>query len=42
MKMVVAVIRPEKVEGVLNALEEHDVPGVTITEVSGRGEQGGI
>ena len=42
MKMVVAVIRPEKVEGVLEALEEHNVPGVTITEVRGRGEQGGI
>ncbi len=42
MKMIVAIIRPEKVEGVLQALEENSIPGVTITEVSGRGEQGGI
>lgn len=42
MKMIVAIIRPEKVEGVLDALEENNVPGVTITEVLGRGEQGGI
>lgn len=40
--MVVAVIRPEKVDDVLDALENIEVPGVTITNVSGRGEQGGI
>jgi len=37
-----AVIRPEKVDDVLNALEQNNIPGVTITEVLGRGEQGGI
>ena len=42
MKMVVAVIRPEKVDDVVDALEAVNVPGVTITDVRGRGEQGGI
>ena len=42
MKMIMAVIRPEKVDDVLNALEQNNIPGVTITEVLGRGEQGGI
>ena len=42
MKMVVAVIRPEKEDDVVDALEAVNVPGVTITDVSGRGEQGGI
>ena len=42
MKMVVAVIRPEKVDDVVDALEAVNVPGVTITDVRGRGEQGGV
>lgn len=42
MKMITAIIRPEKVDEVLNALEENNVPGVTITNVFGRGEQGGV
>ena len=42
MKMVGAVIRPEKVDDVVDALEAVNVPGVTITDVRGRGEQGGI
>ena len=42
MKMIVAVIRPEKVDDVVDALEEVNIPGVTITDVRGRGEQGGI
>ena len=42
MKMIVAVIRSEKVDDVVDALEEVNVPGVTITDVRGRGEQGGI
>lgn len=40
--MVTAIIRPEKVDEVLDAFEKHNVPGVTITNVLGRGEQGGI
>lgn len=39
---VVAVIIPEKVDDVVDALEAVNVPGVTITDVRGRGEQGGI
>ena len=42
MKMIVAIIRPEKVDDVLNAFEQNNIPGVTITDVHGRGEQGGI
>ena len=42
MKMIVAVIRPEKVDDVVDALEAVNVPGATITAVRGRGEQGGI
>lgn len=42
MKMIVAVIRPEKVDDVVDTLEAVNVPGVTITDVRGRGEQGGI
>lgn len=40
--MIVAVIRPEKVDDVVDALEAVNVPGVTIIDVRGRGEQGGI
>ena len=42
MKMVLAVIRPEKVEDVKKALEEKGYVAMTITEVKGRGEQKGI
>ncbi len=42
MKMITAIIRPEKVDELLNALEQNKIPGVTITEVFGRGEQGGV
>ena len=42
MKMVVAIIRPEKLECVKTALEERGFVGMTITEVRGRGEQKGI
>ena len=42
MKMVLAVIRPEKVEDVKKALEEKGFVAMTITEVKGRGEQKGI
>ncbi|WP_290623254.1 MULTISPECIES: P-II family nitrogen regulator [unclassified Archaeoglobus] len=42
MKMVVAVIRPEKLECVKKALEEKGIVGMTVTEVKGRGEQKGI
>jgi nitrogen regulatory protein P-II 1 len=42
MKMVVAIIRPEKVDEVIDALEAKHIPGVTISDVRGRGEQGGL
>ncbi len=42
MKMVQAIIRPEKLDGVKKALEEKGFIAMSITEVSGRGEQKGI
>ncbi len=42
MKMVVAIIRPEKLECVKKALEEKGFVAMTVTEVKGRGEQKGI
>ncbi len=42
MKMVVAIIRPEKFEDVKKALEDRGYVGMTVTEVKGRGEQKGI
>ncbi len=42
MKMVVAMIRPEKLECVKKALEERGFVAMTVTEVKGRGEQKGI
>jgi hypothetical protein len=42
MKMIVAVIWPDKRDDVVDALETQNVPGVTITDVHECGEQGGI
>ncbi len=42
MKMVVAVIRPEKFDDVKKALEEKVFVAMTVNEVKGRGEQKGI
>jgi len=42
MKLVKAIIRPERLEMVKKALEENGYAGMTITEVMGRGEQKGI
>jgi len=42
MKMVLAVIRPEKFEAVKKALEEKGFVAMTVNEVKGRGEQKGI
>lgn len=42
MKMVQAVIRPEKLDAVMKALEEKNLVAMTITGVRGRGEQKGI
>ncbi len=42
MKMVVAIIRPERFERVLEELEKEGFIALTATEVKGRGEQKGI
>jgi nitrogen regulatory protein P-II 1 len=42
MKMVKAIIKPERFEFVKKALEDKGFNGMTITEVNGRGEQKGI
>lgn len=42
MKMIVAIIRPEMLQCVKDSLKEIGVYGMTITHVSGRGEQMGI
>jgi nitrogen regulatory protein P-II 1 len=42
MKLVKAIIKPERFEFVKKALEENGFIGMTITEVKGRGEQKGI
>lgn len=42
MKLVKAIIKPERFEFVKKALEENGFIGMTIMEVKGRGEQKGI
>jgi len=42
MKMIKAIIKPERFEFVKKALEDKGFNGMTITEVKGRGEQKGI
>jgi len=42
MKLVKAIIKPERFEFVKNALEEKGYSGMTVAEVRGRGEQKGI
>jgi len=42
MKIVKAIIKPERFEFVKKALEEKGYSGMTITKVRGRGEQKGI
>ena len=42
MKMVQAVIRPERLDMVMKALEAKGFYAMSITEVDGRGEQKGI
>ena len=42
MKMIVAIIRPEKLAAVKKGLSEVGVEGVTITDVRGHGSQSGI
>ncbi len=42
MKKVEAIIRPEKLQEVKEALSKEGIVGMTVLEVKGRGEQGGI
>lgn len=42
MKLVKAIIKPERFESVKKALEKNGFSGMTITNVNGRGEQKGI
>ena len=42
MKMVVAIVRPERLQCVKDALRDHGINGMTITHVTGRGEQMGL
>ena len=42
MKMIQAIIRPEKLDDVKRALEEKGFIALTIIDVKGRGEQKGI
>ena len=42
MKMIKAIIKPERFEFVKKALEDKGFNGMTITEIKGRGEQKGI
>ena len=41
MKLITAIIKPFKLDDVKAALAAADVLGVTVTEVSGHGRQGG-
>ena len=41
MKLVIAIVRPNKVDDVTNALEGLNLPGLTVTEVRGHGRQRG-
>jgi hypothetical protein len=42
MKMIKAIIRPERLDFVKKALEEKGIYGMTVMQVEGRGDQKGI
>ena len=42
MKMIQAIIRPEKLDTIKKALEERGFVAMSILEITGRGEQKGI
>lgn len=41
MKLITAIIKPFKLDDVKNALQAHGVTGMTVSEASGYGRQGG-
>ncbi len=42
MKLIIAIIRPEKLPLVMKALQDSGIQPLTVFEVRGRGEQGGL
>lgn len=42
MKMIVAIIRPNRLQAVKSALNEKGFTGITVTAVKGRGSQKGV
>lgn len=42
MKLIKAIIKPERFEALKNGLEEKGFFGMTVTDVKGRGDQRGI
>ncbi len=42
MKLIIAVIRPEKLQAVKDTLKESGINAMTITDVRGRGQQSGL
>ena len=42
MKMIIAIIRPERLDIVRHALEEIGIVSMTVSEVRGRGAQKGV
>ena len=42
MKMIMAVIRPERLQNVKDALKDVGINAMTITDVRGRGQQSGL
>ena len=42
MKKIMAIIRPNKLQVVKEALDDISVPSMTVTEVKGRGKQRGV
>lgn len=41
MKLITAIVKPFKLDDVKNALQSHGVTGMTVSEASGFGRQGG-
>ena len=42
MKMIMAIIRPEKLQHVKDALKDMGINAMTVTDVRGRGQQSGL
>ena len=42
MKRIDAIIRPQRLQAVMHALEELGYPGMTVAEVKGHGKQKGV